>query len=365
MTFLEILKSPITNLPLHAVKGVGFRKALRQKLAEFGSLVEESPHLSGPVNGIEFKPEHFKKKNRILREGILKSVDAYYEGKPHVAYLRLSETMKAGVKGYLDKHGSLGINKSLFRIRTLNSNFPLTSKDLFHIPFEKRGIVKTQRYSIPGLPSLYLSNCIYVAWEELLRPNQSSVQAIRLTNTKQIRLLDLTTDLYNDSSHITNNEGYGWHLLYKVMTWPLVAACSFKVYDRENPFKPEYIIPQLLTQWINMDSIDGIKYSSTHVDKRRVSGHVYNIVLPVRTFEKDKGLCPELKSMFRCTDVIPMELSHFATIANRFHDQASINAEVNPEVSELELILGANQPYAHTSFGKLEHLLNHLSTKRL
>jgi len=51
------------------------------------------------------------------------------------------------------------------------------------------------------------------------------------------------------------------------MIWPLVLACSVKVKNIEDDFKPEYIIPQLLLQWVReRDDIDGISYQTTHID---------------------------------------------------------------------------------------------------
>ncbi|WP_293880615.1 MULTISPECIES: hypothetical protein [unclassified Sphingobacterium] len=64
---------------------------------------------------------------------------------------------------------------NLFRLRVINQNYPLSKEDLFHIPFDKRSLVSTQRFSISGLPSLYLANSIYVAWEEMKRPSMNEV----------------------------------------------------------------------------------------------------------------------------------------------------------------------------------------------
>lgn len=61
---------------------------------------------------------------------------------------------------------------------------------MFHIPFELRGKAATQRYSIPGLPSLYLGSSCYICWEELHRPDLNTVNSTRLKKDNNVKYLD-------------------------------------------------------------------------------------------------------------------------------------------------------------------------------
>ncbi len=362
MTFLEILQDQNTNLPIKD-NGKPFRQMLNEKITAFGNLIDQSKNLSGPINGTDFVESVFKERNQILRKGILSAIDAYYEGNPTKAYQTLSEALKKShVTGYLDKRFELPTETNLYRIRIQDGNFPLSKSELFHIPFDLRGKVQTQRYSIPGLPSLYLANSLYVAWEEMKRPGFSDIQSIRIVNNRPLTMLDLTTDAYINNLHLENNEAYGWQLLYKVMTWPLVAACSVKVLNPSDTFKPEYIIPQLLLQWVNKETVVGIKYSSTHVsgNGNLHDGVFYNLVIPVRTFDKDFGHCEQLKDMFRTTQVVPIQLRQFISHTDRLAHQASIDSYVNRDISSIELIKGFPQPYRQSIFGVMEHTLKGL-----
>ena len=65
-------------------------------------------------------------------------------------------------------------DSNFYRVRQLPSIYEVEAKELFHIPISKRGIVKTQRYSIPGYPCLYLGKSIYGCWEEMRRPPMCS-----------------------------------------------------------------------------------------------------------------------------------------------------------------------------------------------
>ena len=88
-----------------------------------------------------------------------------------------------------------------------------------------------------------------------------------------------------------------------LVLWPLMAASSIIVRHRDSPFKPEYLIPQMLLQWVrNSNDFDGICYSSTNV---RVSSPEYplalcNCAFPAKVV-KPVGRCEHLCSMFKMT----------------------------------------------------------------
>lgn len=360
MELLSLLDESVTNLPIQYSKE-SFRSEVKSVLLNFKDRVDETKNISSNPIFKGTDADEYKKKIHRLIEGLLKCIDQFYKGKPGQAYLTFRNTMKdINITEYLDKSSILLEGNNLFRIRSAEGNYPLGKDELFHIPFEKRGIVKSQRFSIPGLPSLYTANSIYVAWEEMRRPKVDSIQAIRLVNRRDLKLLDITTDIYSS----TKNNDLRTDLytcLYKVLTWPLAACCSIKVKNTGDTFKPEYIIPQLLLQWVS-ENLDGIKYSSTHIDLNKVKhvGAFHNIVLPVKTFDQDKGYCKSLKKIFTATNVLPMELRQFAASSDRFNHQASISSNVNANVVELSLIEGTTQYYSQTLFGILEHGLNGL-----
>lgn len=61
-----------------------------------------------------------------------------------------------------------GTELSFFKARIGNANF--SKKDMLHIPFNKRELIKTQRFSISGVPCLYLGTTSYVCWLEMNKP---------------------------------------------------------------------------------------------------------------------------------------------------------------------------------------------------
>ena len=109
----------------------------------------------------------------FLVSEIKAKLDAYYDGKPYKAYHSLEDGLLSDLKDFYEVLNIRNFwpRENFYRIRIHKENFPIAIDNFFHIPFEKRGLVKTQRFSIPGFPSLYLGSSIYLCWEELNRPN--------------------------------------------------------------------------------------------------------------------------------------------------------------------------------------------------
>ncbi len=101
--------------------------------------------------------------------------------------------------------------------------------------------MKTQRYSVPGHPCLYIGYSIYGSWEEMSRPTFENCMVSILVNTAEIKTLDLripTVDKWNRD------------MTECLLLYPLILSCMIQVKDSKDDFKPEYIIPQLIMEWL-------------------------------------------------------------------------------------------------------------------
>jgi hypothetical protein len=81
----------------------------------------------------------------------------------------------------------------LYRIRPMGDD-PLSTLEIdkiFHVPFNLRHKVSSQRYSVPGLPCLYLGGSIWICWEELGRPSFHNLQVSRFAGAANSSVLDL------------------------------------------------------------------------------------------------------------------------------------------------------------------------------
>ena len=242
---------------------------------------------------------------------------------------------KTGWTDAFDEHDSL----ILFRIRNIKGNIPPQRKDIFHTPYNLRSKVPSCRYSISGYPSLYLSTSLALCNEEVKKNNsKESTIASRFKIERNnryndninidvvelaLKFKDFTGDQdYPRDNHYINKKRVISRLsddidiMGRYLYWyPLIAACSFIRTNKSDPFASEYIIPQLLMQWIRSRSkarsLIGIRYFSC--ESKRSSDMGFNYVFPVSgdKYGKDKNFCKVLSNSFKLTT--PIYLHDFAS----------------------------------------------------
>lgn len=196
-------------------------------------------------------------------------------------------------------------SKSFYRMRKIENRKNVPYKEMFHIPFDKRGIISTQRYSFPGYPCLYLGESIYACWEELGRPLMGESMVSRFVCKSELRLVDLRTPTYTDW-----NDNFDKYLFF----FPIIIACSFKVNSEHDSFKPEHIIPQLIMEIIIKHNrktqedkyVHGVYYSSVNKneDFKFANEKLYNIAIPVikpLPSKRNDKYCEALFSLFKLT----------------------------------------------------------------
>ncbi|RRJ54776.1 hypothetical protein EHV15_34870 [Paenibacillus oralis] len=256
----------------------------------------------------------------------------------------------------------------MYKIR-VSDDLALNKYDMLHIPFEQRGRASTTRYSIPGLPCLYLGSSPLICWEELNRPNKDKMHTSLFIAKDELNFLDFSVPpmvfvkraqeifervfgpLQEDVDKLS--ELYNTMKLYALL-WPLIAACSIRVKNRNDPFKPEYIVPQLLLQWVQQsEKYDGICYFSTkikHYNFQNIA-HFRNYALPVKSC-KDKGYCTEIQNLFHdWTAGVPWPIFelHKGTVPGGSNGKGSALIEV---VDNIRIY------YHQTDFCKLESFLH-------
>ncbi|HQF48847.1 MAG TPA: RES domain-containing protein [Flavobacterium alvei] len=364
MTFEKLIKDDFFHLPKDIPPKNHYREFIFGQFEEYLTQLKKIQDLTIQFSGSN-KPNNISNSIKIQThfiEGLKHTINLYYDGQPANAYEEFSKTIeyrKVKFKKILNI-GTFDLNENFYRIRLKEENFPLNSSEMFHIPFQMRGKVSTQRYSIPGYPSLYLAKTIYVAWEELKRPSLNKFQAVRLQNKEKIRYLDLTANNLTENLLSANSYKY-------LMTWPLIAACSIKVQENDDSFKPEYIIPQLLLQWTrNNEEIDGIKYISTHINYKNIEniGDLYNLVLPVKE-NKDEGYCSKLSSLFEITESVSNQLLELSNGGQIYLNSREDNNKIDAKIPPIEFINGRKTKYSSSVLGKLERTLDFMSLKKL
>lgn len=303
-----------------------------------------------------------------LSKHLVKAVTEYFNGHPSKAY----DEFSVGMQPVFNNSILLNfINEippeyqtDFYRMRVFSTR-KLDYKEMFHVPFEKRKSIDTQRYSIPGFPCLYLGSSAYVCWHEMKKPDINKLQVSKL-KTENIRILHfglppisiVNTIKKLKNSNILSLSYAESYIKGFIILWPLIAACSIKVNNSKNKFKEEYIIPQLLLQWVrDKDKVEGIRYFSVEMINNYPQNSLFyqNYVFPVKN-SLDSGLCTMLKSNFEITEPISYKF-----------DRNVFNSLQQYTVSQIQQILGQvvvnypknnSQPYNNTDLHKIEIILS-------
>ncbi len=327
---------------------------------------------------------------------LVQSVTSYYEGLPAKAYYEFEEAMNL-IENNLsikeETENMVGKSKPFYRARVGNS-IQFSKGEMFHIPFHKREYATTNRFSIPGFPCLYLSSSIYVCWEELKRPDINKIQVSKFTlENKNFKILDISLTAnsvirYLESSAtiiqgnslivlagIERQESFNRSnkLSIKFLnSWPLVAACSIKVKKQDGAFKPEYIFPQFLLQWVTKNKkVDGIKYCSieANISPKVDNSKLINYAIPVKKINTT-GYCESLVDSFSFTEPVSWEILTMVNPSLTQHDQDNFTKNLprlgfDTLIGCLELVKGKKIMYWHTIFGKIEIELADMELQKL
>lgn len=236
--------------------------------------------------------------NTICKK-IVGSAKQYLNGFPAQAFNTFSSAMQKLIreplavypKSVYDQFQALEYSNNdplmLYRAARVVDNKPYSRRRIFHTPFNLRSKVSTSRYSIAGYPSLYLSTSLELCCQEIhANPFSDYVLASAFQLDRSIErsninisVIELAVkpqdflDQYSANSDrkrkiprdvLEKQTTQNTYLLW----YPLIAACSFIRVNKEDPFAAEYIIPQLLMQWVRQETscdhnmLMGIRYFS-------------------------------------------------------------------------------------------------------
>ncbi len=237
-------------------------------------------------------PECLIKISENYISDILSAIDCYYKGniiKSHSIIANLIDDCCAD-----NEYAITNINDSIafpyvtepaksevqfFRARLNESVEDYPAKEMLHIPFINRSIVKSERFSIPGLPSLYLGNTSYVCWLEMGRPTdfRFNVSPVLLDNSQKIFNLTVTLqNFYNAIDLEVSNKEIEQKLSKLMKIYLLNYATSFNVSEQNRNFKSEYIISQMIMLACKNKGLNGITYHS-----KKVSHDIFASILGV------------------------------------------------------------------------------------
>lgn len=251
---------------------------------------------------------------RSVCDTIVKVLDDYRTGKTVKAfddayslfneierYLVFSEIYQKTMPGY-------------YRIR--EGRFEKKEKtELFHIPYKKQNLIGAHRYSVAGQPCLYASSSIRQAWIECGMPREFSYAQLKIEeqpDTKvALRLVDFSQDIKTIirlRDFRNKRDSVDQLIKNYIYSYPLRVACSLIVKNKNDKFIAEYIVPQLLMQWIrDTKKFDGVKYKPTVNNYLRIGSEVFNIALITSEYRED-GLDKRLTEIITVSNVEKVSL---------------------------------------------------------
>lgn len=321
--------------------GVDFSDTLRKLYTNY--LIQIEQYLPKSHSQKNYDPDNAVLYRRIKQVcGLLsKSVSYYLNGFPSRAFNSLNRAMrilmeqplKVYTKSVLEQfeQSNNRIHRDclqLFRVARVYDNRPYPRSRIFHTPYSLRSRVSTNRYSIAGHPSLYLGTSLELCCNELkIVPSDLAIAArfqlereLEYSNTV-IRVIELgikPQDFLFEEQNDNAQRTIPRYLLQNksirtayLLWYPLIAACSYIRVNKDDPFAAEYIIPQLLMQWVRMegesnhsseyDQLIGIRYFSCASVKSSDMG--FNYVFPTSGQQISPNLpfCSVLARSFRLT----------------------------------------------------------------
>ena len=272
---------------------------------------------------------------------IINSVKSYLNGFPADAFRSFQRLMSILMENPLQlyrksiaelfKLHNYKDSLNLYRVVGVSDNIPYKRTRVFHTPYNLRSKVSTSRYSIAGYPSLYLGTSIELCKEEVrINPYDRftiaslfKLERNQYCNDTEISVIELALkpqDFFierNNSDYLRRTFNYNEINDYSIRSayllwYPLIAACSYIRVKKSDPFAAEYIIPQLLMQWVRhelasknqkYDQLIGIRYFSCA--SNRASDLGFNYVFPT-SGKRDRVLpfCSVLMKAFKLTEPV-------------------------------------------------------------
>lgn len=217
--------------------------------------------------------------------------------------------------------------------------------DTLHVPFDKRGLISTQRFSIAGIPCMYFGTTSYGCWIELDKPanrdfNVASYKFNESGRGLKILNLVISEPLINGifNREMDSEDSIRKKLQLKMIKiFPIVIATSFSVLEQGRNFKSEYIMSQLIMHCLKDIEIDGIAYLSKKGRDDFQYPHGVNLAIPV--FEK-------------CKNEKFGEVCNNFSLSNPFNYESFLNLKEkdNAELNYINRIYKEKTLYKHDNF---------------
>lgn len=355
------------KLPVRVKKNENIWDVLNQRWKQFSDLVEGTPWIYNIKHDVDCS---IAEVNRAISNFFDGNMSDAIKSVFHLVEIASSHSPSYVLTSLKDFYGDCGEEwDEWYRVRS-SDLFSLEKEKMSHIPFSKRAIIKNQRYSISGIPCLYLGHSIYGCWEEMHRPSLDSMCVSKFNLKSDIRLLNLSVTAQELLSQFAINEDkypYENNVIAFFNAWILQSACSTIIEEEGRTFYEEYIIPQLLMQCLKSQNLDGILYFSTRVDNIYFNSRSFickNIAIPATDYSYSKSMgkdySEKIEEMFSWSIPVNIGLYEIGSSMDRAPSMSMGKAVVNRARTTASICLDkiCKTNYRETIFYQLEALLH-------
>lgn len=203
-----------------------------------------------------------------------------------------------------------------FRVRQVTEkveSIKNNADELFHIPLTKKAYTNSERFSLAGFPSLYLSTVLPLAWQECGYPQKyyySEYKYEKMWNKErnyeeELKFLALYSprEICWWGIGLERSQFNLWLsvVIRCLVLYPLVLGCSFVNHGGQVSYKQEYIIPQMLMQWVqrNNSIVQGISYfTCLDIEMMPEEYCAYNLAIPIMEPYDEKQYSKKLREEF-------------------------------------------------------------------
>lgn len=228
-------------------------------------------------------------------------------------------------------------------------------EELLHVPLTKRSLSSSNRFSLPGIPCLYLASTTFCCWNELGQPNEMTAAAFRLNEKgEDLKILNLVI-----SQRLIDGMDYDPFkpmppLAFKMRVFfPLIIATSISTLQQDTTgYKPEYTISHLIMRSLKKLGIDGVAYLSARIDDEFQYPHGVNLAIPIFS-DSTKQVYGDVSQCFEMTNSICFPCSERLSSEKPAH-KSYINTIYKDGFSSTIDYFGTRMQYKETPFSFLD-----------
>lgn len=251
-----------------------YQEVLKNKLEQYKSIVQElrvSENCKNHVNSVcnminEVLKEYYNGYTMNATQMLIEIISKHQNNAFLVSSIDNNYAFRGmappQIRPFENKIYEEMMNEPLYFFKARVSEKKLEKKDMFHIPYNQRGLISTQRFSMAGVPCMYFSTTSFGCWLELSMPEKEYFycSAYKLPLEWKILNLCVHQSVIQNAMNFQDNPKFDEE--DALIVFPLVIATSFRVLERNRSFKSEYIISQLLMQVCKILGLEGITYFS-------------------------------------------------------------------------------------------------------